>query len=71
MKYFSDAEKYQAWSVIIKTYLTLDNNIKKGEKFQIYFSRHYVLLAVKISQLNSPFLKENDVVKLVVNAILN
>lgn len=49
MKYLNDAEIYQAWSVLMKTYLTLENNIKKNEKYQIYFSRHYISLIIKIS----------------------
>lgn len=71
MNYLTFSERIAAWNIVIKTYLVLDNNIKQNDKFPILFSRHYIPLIVKISQLNSPFLEEDAVIKIAVSSILN
>lgn len=56
MKHLTDPERLQAWSVTIKSYLLMENNVKQNERFPLHFSRHFLTLFAKISQLNSPFL---------------
>lgn len=64
-------EKYMVYDLIYKIYLNFDNNSFLGKNYHIFFSKHYIPMIVNFVLVNSTELKNDDILKMIANQIIN
>ncbi len=69
--YLQSDEKFLIWSMIYKAYLLLDNNSFNGKYYSINFSKNYIPIFIKLVQLNSFDLNDQDLLFMAASQIIN
>lgn len=64
-------EKYMVYDLIYKIYLNFDNNSFLGKNYHIFFSKHYIPMIINFVLVNSAELRNEDILKMIANQIIN
>jgi hypothetical protein len=69
--YLHPDEKYLVFDLVYKIYMHFENNSFLGNRYSIYFSKHYIPMIIHFVSVNGAELVNKEILEMVTNQIIN